>query len=295
MTIYSQIAQEGAIVDLSQRTQLRLRGADRVRYLNGQVTNDVRKLKADRALYACVTTAKGKLFADVFISAEADALRIDADPSVGETLPLRLERYIISDDVSLEDISGRLGLLHFIGPIAATVSGVASNRFGVEGIDVSGSPQAIAELLAQAKVPVLDESMQEVLRIEHGVPRWGCELDENTLPAEAGLDQTAIDFHKGCYIGQEVISRIKSVGHVNRILRGFIANEALQSGMALFDSEGRRVGQLTSATQSFALARPIALGYLKRGVTESVLQARLNEGGPGIQVEVSDLPFGVSR
>ena len=140
--------------------------------------------------------------------------------------------------------------------------------------------------------------MVETLRIEAGIPRWGAELSEDTIPVEAGLDKTAIDYHKGCYIGQEVISRIKSVGHVNKELQGFISTDdrPLKAGMLLAtpDAPDRKAGWLTSVTYSFALEKPVALGYLKRGTAAETLNARpANDAGTEntYPVLVKELPF----
>jgi folate-binding protein YgfZ len=143
---------------------------------------------------------------------------------------------------------------------------------------------------------ILDETLADLIRIEAGVPRWGYELDENTLPPEAGLDGTHIDYHKGCYIGQEVISRLKSVGHVNRQLIGFVAEDAtapLEPGMSLFAAaDGPPIGLLTSTAYSFAFEKPIALGYLRRGSPSGALFAREADatGTPAV-VTVRELPI----
>jgi len=142
---------------------------------------------------------------------------------------------------------------------------------------------------------VIDEPLAETLRIEAGIPRWGFELGEDTLPPEAGLDRTHIDYHKGCYIGQEVISRLKSVGHVNRQLTGFVseAGAPLSPGMAIFAAaSATQTGVLTSAAYSFALEKPIALGYLKRGSPLDGLIARPVESTDAeVRVVVRTLPF----
>ena len=143
---------------------------------------------------------------------------------------------------------------------------------------------------------ILDETLADLIRIEAGVPRWGQELDENTLPPEAGLEPTHIDYHKGCYIGQEVISRLKSVGHVNRQLTGFIAEGGtpLAAGLRLFPAGAgaASVGLLTSVAFSFALEKTIALGYLKRGSPTGALHARAADGtGASAIVTVQELPF----
>ncbi len=299
---YHDLLRRGGLADLSDRVQLRLTGADRVRFLNGQVTADVRKLTPGRTMPACVTTAKGKLCADIFITATADALLLDADVSLRDTLAARIERYIIADDVALEDLTGTLHLLHVFGEAPDALPGFAAsgaNRFGRTGIDLWLDAAEFAghwARLAAARV-VMDEALRETLRIEAGIPRWGRELTEDTLPPEAGLDRTHIDYHKGCYIGQEVISRIKSVGHVNRELTGFVSEGGvpLVAGWAVFPSEAEAAkphGTLTSAAWSFALEKPIALGYLKRGAPAGGLIARpADSTGPGVRVTPQRLPF----
>jgi len=133
------------------------------------------------------------------------------------------------------------------------------------------------------------------MRIEAGVPRWGAELSEDTLPPEAGLEEAAIDYHKGCYIGQEVISRIKSVGHVNRRLAGFTAAGPLAPGMTLHAPEepARNAGEITSAAWSFGLECWAGLGYLKRGLAHgayAMLDARSPDGA-AVSVQVRELPL----
>jgi len=302
--LYAQIATRGAVAELP-RAKFRLTGADRLRYLNGQVSNDVRKLTPAAAMQACVMTAKGKMSADIFISAAADWLLVDAEPSLRETLAARFEKYIISDDVTLEDVTDDLTLVHIIGTLppafsAGDTPARTSRRYGRPGLDIlvkSDEVSAAIAQLSQHLVPI-DDAMLETLRIEAGIPRWGFELGEDTIPVEAGLDRTAIDYHKGCYIGQEVISRLKSIGHVNRHLHGFISTSGapLEPGMRLFTpaDPAREIGRLTSAAYSFALEKPVALGYLKRGTVADTLEARpANEtgGGTACPVTVKELPI----
>ncbi len=303
--LYARIKTIGGIADLSARAKFRLTGSDRVRYLNGQLTSDVRKLNAGESQYACVTTAKGKLCGDLFITAYPDSLFVDAEPSLRESLQARLERYIIADDAILDDVTGEYAILHQMlppGGHSSGVEGVARNRFasqvsdyeGVDFIVPSSQKEELWRLFAET-FPVIDAEMQEALRIEAGIPRWGFELNEDTLPPEAGLDRTAIDYHKGCYIGQEVISRLKSVGHVNRTLRGFIldlpseGDHAAFAGADLLDN-GKPAGRLTSTAYSFGLDTPVALGYLKRGIDGPRLTARAANGRT-CNAEVKELPL----
>jgi folate-binding protein YgfZ len=301
---YRRFREHGGVADLSGRVKLRLTGADRVRFLNGQVTANVTRLAAGRALPACVTTAKGRLCGDAMLHATGDALLLDADPTLREVLPPRFERYIIADDVTIEDVTDELRLIHMLGEVAPgadlvsdSVSVDRARRFGHDGWDLVLSADAFARVwpALTANVVELDEELQEIIRLEAGVPRWGCELDENTLPPEAGLDRTHIDYHKGCYIGQEVISRLKSVGHVNRELAGFISTAGpLAPGARLFapGDDEHPIGTLTSAAFSFALEKPIALGYLKRGAGfPEVLVRSADPTGPATIAATHALPF----
>ena len=261
--------------ELKNRTQLLFSGPDRLRYLNGQVTQDLRKLSVERALPACVTNAKGRLHADVWISDLGASLLVDAHPAVAESLLARLERYIVADDVSVEDQTLTHTLFHCLDnpslsstiPLAAPVQ---SSRLGIQGWDlrVLNADRAAAKLALGSG----DDSGAdwELLRISNGVPAWGLELSEDSLPPEALLDRTHIDYHKGCYIGQEVLSRIKSIGHVNRRLVLLTAPSAADSrGSQLFDpsnpsrDSGHSIGIITSITRSDQAS--LALAYLKRG------------------------------
>jgi len=296
--LYTRARERGALLDLSDRALWRLTGADRVRYLNGQVTNDIRRVRADAALPACVTTAKGRLSGVIFVSAGPDFLRIDAEPALREPLAARLERYIIADDVALEDATGSECLFHLVPPaFFATCPGAevrTAARLGKPGFDIIAPRAEYDRLLDHLAIShvLLPAPLAEVLRIEAGIPRWGAELTEETLPPEAGLDRTAIDYHKGCYIGQEVISRIKSVGHVNRHLAGFTAPEPLAAGMTLHPEAepDKLAGEITSAAWSFGLESWAALGYLKRGFADAALHARSTGGAP-VAVRVRDLPL----
>jgi folate-binding protein YgfZ len=296
---YARFRESGGVADLSTRAKMRLTGADRVRYLNGQVTANVKALVPGTALPACVTTAKGKLCGEVFISAGVakDALLLDAEPELCEALIARLERYIISDDVALEDVTEEFALLHFLRvppePLAARA--LRANRFGQAGWDLWLSTAEAGELLNE-ELP-LSAELLESIRVENGVPKWGTELGPDTLPPEAGLDRTHVDYHKGCYIGQETISRLRSVGHVNRELTGFTSPNGapLASGMRILPAgagpDERPLGQITSAAWSFALAKPIALGYLRRGSpTERLVAVPADGAASAIELALRPLP-----
>ena len=295
----------GGVTDLASRVKLLFQGGDRIRYINGQVTANIAAARCPSVIPACVTTAKGRLCADVFVSIGPSGVLVDADPAVAGLLPVRLERYIIADDVTMEDVTESIAIVHFAGvkpdavPEEIRAALVPANRFGVAGYDFfppfrKDLPPVWEKITAH--LPALSDDLLELIRIEHGVPRWGRELDETTLPPEAGLDRTHIDFHKGCYIGQEVISRLKSVGHVNRELRGFTSTDGapLAAGARIFSAAdaARDLGRLTSAAFSFALDRPIALGYLRRDAAGGEFLAAAPEAPDApVRIAVHPLPF----
>jgi folate-binding protein YgfZ len=217
------------LFDLSGRAKLRIAGSDRLRFLNGQVTNDVRKATESAAIEACVLSAKGKMNGHVFVSAERDCFLADADPELREVLLARLERYVIADDVQMEDVTDRLSIFHVLSPTAPALGDgwrlVSAHRFTESGWDVwidAALHDVVARQLSSA-FRFFDAASAEVFRVEEGVPRWGRELTEEIIPIEANLEARAIDYEKGCYIGQEVISRIKMSGQTNKRLCGLVS------------------------------------------------------------------------
>jgi folate-binding protein YgfZ len=284
--------------DLSGRVKLRVSGGDVERYLNGQITNDLRKADTTSAIQASILNAKGKLSAHVFISKETDqAYFLDADVELSGDLAPRLERYIIADDVQIEDVTERFSLFHFVGGSApaAPAGGrvVASERFGLPGWDLWADgvrPSQLQERFG-SDYTRCDETCAEIFRIERGIPRWGHELTSEFIPVEANLEATSIDYAKGCYIGQEVISRMKMSGQTNKRLCGVISlsDQALTKGtpLASEDEPIKEVGIVTSAARSVRLGKEIGLGYVKRG--HNANGTRLLAGG--VPVEIVPLPF----
>jgi tRNA-modifying protein YgfZ len=282
--------------DLSARVKLRVTGGDAFRFLNGQITNNLAKASGSAAIQASILNAKGKLSAHVFVSRENDqAFLVDAEPELREELPLRLDRYVIADDVQIEDVS--FSIFHFLGELPPTFAGslrtIAANRFGSVGWDVwFGSERApdIRRELAD-DFTFCDDECAEVLRIERGIPRWGRELTGEIIPVEANLEESSIDYAKGCYIGQEVVSRMKMSGQRNKSLCGLVllSGTALSPGTRLTSESdpGKDAGWITSATRSERFGKEIALGYVKRGYNTAGTHLQ----AAGIRVEVAALPF----
>ena len=261
--LWQRLQTEGGWLNLSGRAKWRLSGPDRVRYLNGQVTQDVRQADAGRALHACVTNAKGRIEGDVFFHAspEGDSLLIDAPAGQREALGLRLGRYLIADDAELEDVSEDWQLWHRFGP-GSDMQGLEANRLACAGRDVW--------LPAGAPVPAanpLTEDDAETLRILRGVPASPQELHGEVFPQEAGLEAEVMSFSKGCYVGQEVLSRIKSTGRMPRELAVWVAESGEpMAGAELWLPDGTRAGVITSAARHPLEGRLHGLGYLRQGV-----------------------------
>jgi tRNA-modifying protein YgfZ len=294
--------ERGLFLDLSARAKLRVTGADRLRFLNGQITNDLRKASETVAIEACVLNAKGKLNAHIFIAAFEESLLIDAEPELRETLRARLDRYIIADDVHIEDVTDEFSLFHVCTeerPTPGSGRVISARRFAATGWDIwsdSARHDAVRRELALA-YRFIDSAAADVMRIEEGLPRWGRELTDEIIPIEANLEQRTVDYEKGCYIGQEVISRIKMSGQTNKRLCGLISlnNTPLQAAMKLVapSASGKEAGWITSATHSQRLGKEIALGYVKRGFNKAATNLNALSVDPvgAIPVEVISLPF----
>src|SRR5262249_6643418 len=215
--------QDSAFLDLCARAKFRVTGADRLRFLNGQITNDLRKASETVALEACVLNAKGKLNAHIFIAPHGESFLIDAEPELREPFRTRLERYVIADDVEIDDITDEFSLFHVFteeSPMLEASRIVSGQRFATAGWDIWTAParyDAVRDQLSLTCV-FIDSAAAEVMRIEQGLPRWGHELTNEIIPIEANLEQRTIDYQKGCYIGQEVISRMKMSGQTNKRL-----------------------------------------------------------------------------
>lgn len=317
-----------AVLDLGFRGRFCLTGSDRVRLLHGQVTQDVQGLGRLRGCYAAFVTNKGKMQADAFVYALPDELLVDVEPGRAGLLLGRLEHYIVADDVQCIDVSPHYGLLSVQGPRAGAVLSrlglgvelpslplamahdadpvigdiyVANlPRAGAGGFDVFVPAGSQAMLLDKMVAAARDEGGRlagwealELARIEAGIPRFGADMDESNLPPEAGIEGRAVSYTKGCYIGQEVIARVRTYGQVAKALRG-LRVEAGGPTPAAGDrllKDGKDVGYLTSVARSDRAGGVIALGYVRRecNAPGTVLQARSASGDVG--AVVVPLPF----
>jgi folate-binding protein YgfZ len=253
------------------RCLLAFRGPDATRYLNGQITQDVRDL-GDRALPSCVTDAKGRLQAlvHVFRGADDDSIWIEGPANQAEELEARLTRYLIADEVEVENLSERWQLIHLVEPDPPPTAppGIVrrSLRAGADGFDLWLPAGPLPDLAP------LSAAEAESRRITGRIPAWGTELTPGMLPPEAGLDRNSISYHKGCYIGQEVLSRLKSAGRLNRKLAAFLVDPGSAAGDALGEPGATRpAGILTSvAPWPNGAGTHAALGYLDKSAFDAV-------------------------
>ena len=258
-------------IDLGQPSLLEFRGPDAVRFLNGQLTQDVRRVAGGKiSLPSCVTDAKGRLQFRVTVTEATDgALWVAGLAGWAEDLEARLTRYLIADDVEVEDRSGKYALHHFTGAMPEPPPGVVareSDRFGMAGTDWWIPVRQVVEFPGS----LLEGDALEALRIVNGVPLWGRELLAGMLPPEALLEETDISYHKGCYIGQEVISRIKSAGKVNRRLTRFVFDADVPVAPGPLENAA---GEVTSVAPLAVAGVRHALGYVKRGATDLCFKA----------------------
>jgi glycine cleavage system T protein len=322
---YRAVRQGVGLCDLSHRGLVRISGDDRKRFLHAMVSNDTANLQPGQGRYATLLTNKGRLVADFVVYADTDAYVLDLEPQMAPPFIAAIEEYVIADDVVFHDESPHWGLLSLQGPRAADVLTRAFERqvpelqtYAFTVWDLAGHPVRLIhrshtgelgyQLLApQEALPALWEALWQhreagnahavgmealdVLRIEAGIPLWGRDMNEETLPIEANLTE-AISYTKGCYIGQEVIARIDARGHVNRRLVGLLLDgHTLPAPGARIDSPEREVGWITSATHSPALQQNIALGYVRREVLTPGTSLTVQANGTPVGATVVDLPF----
>jgi folate-binding protein YgfZ len=321
---HAALVENVGVLDLSFRSRICLTGTDRIKFLHGQVTNDINRLTPGTGCYAALVSAKGRIQSDLNVYRLPDELLLDFEPGITQLVSQRLEKYVISEDVQITDVGPLYGLLSIQGPKARTLIEPAGEfstfpekpfafvtkampegevylmnhpRFGNAGYDLylpaASLPPFAERLFSGGGVPC-GWLAGEIARIEAGIPRFGADMDEANIALETGLENLAISFNKGCYIGQEVISRIRTYSEVAKSLRGLrLADDlkTLPAKDAKLYKDGKEAGYITSATWSPRLKANIALGYVRKGVnqTGAGLTLRLERGET--PAEVVELPF----
>jgi folate-binding protein YgfZ len=311
------------LVERSRDARLVVSGRDRASYLHGLLTNDITALASGQGCYAAYLTPQGRMITDLRVYELGDVILLVVGRDTKDTLLAKLDQFIFTEDVQLGDVTETYASVAIVGPdaarVVATVLGVTVDAvaalpehgnmradlagpsvivlrvtdLGEPGYDVLVEAEALPALRESALAAGarhVDEATAETLRIEGGIPRFHQDMDEETIPLEAGIESRAISLTKGCYLGQEVIIRVLHRGHgrVARKLVGltFPEGEVPEAG-AIATHDGRAIGHVTSAAWSHALHRPIALAYLHRDFTEPSSRVLVN----GVQADVTTLPF----
>jgi folate-binding protein YgfZ len=330
---YRALREASALLDRSWRGRLRLTGEDRRDYLQGLLTNDIAALRAGTGCYAALLTAQGRMISDMYVVETGAAILMDVEREAAARVFAHLEQFVFSEDVQVADVSDAVAQLGVFGPEAAevvlrvldpsspgfSVEDLAALRplenrstafggtpmwvvrrddIGVLGFDLmidSGKAVLLAAAVRQAGAVEVGQAEAETTRVEAGRPAFHQDMDEETIPLEAGIEDRAISLTKGCYVGQEIIIRVLHRGH-GRVARRLVGL-TLESettvparGDRIRGGE-REIGTVTSAVWSPALQRPIALGYVHRDFVEPGTKVSVASGDATLSARVTRLPF----
>ena len=305
---YRALTERAGVLDRSELGKLALTGGQAAEMLNGQVSNDVEALAAGTGCYAALLTNKGKMLGDLRVLNAGDELVLLTERAALQALFDQLRRGAIGWDAELHKRTLQHGLLSVIGPHARGVAGASdlpatehANRhaelggapvllvatdLGVDVLCAADDTARVHDALLHAGGVAVDEAAAEVVRVESGRPRYGSDLDDTTIPQEAGLNDRAVSFTKGCYVGQETVARLHWRGKPNRHLRGLRLSAPAVTGTPLRLGD-REVGRLGTVVLSPAHG-PIALAIVRR---EAGPGDTLAVGDGALSAQVVDLPF----
>ncbi len=320
---YSTVRDGGAgLIDQSSRGRILVSGSEGVMFLNGLITNDMKTLAANSWMTAAFANVQGRLLAAVRIAHRADGFLIDTERATRETVITLLDRFTLAGDFHLQDLTDKTSMLSVQGKGAteiisrvfgeeaarverqkmvnapfgdAAVNVIRATHTAEDGfdlfIDANGSSKLSDALTAGSAAPISNATF-ETLRIEAGVPLYGIDMDENNVVTETNLED-AVSFTKGCYLGQEIIVRIKHRGHVAKKLSGVILDDAtpVPRNSKIISSEGKEIGRVTSSAFSPRLGRAIALGYLKYDYLAAGTEVKVAAPESQTNATVADLPF----
>jgi tRNA-modifying protein YgfZ len=315
---YRTLTEGCGLVDRSERGKLALTGAGAKEFLAGQTTNDIEALAPGQGCYAAFLTPKGKMLGDLRVLDLGEELFLDTERVALQALFDMIRRFKIGYQVELHKRTVECSSFSLIGPGATRIAGaerlagdehanmrveiggVASvlvrTDLGVDAICDAAAHETVREALLEAGAQPASEQAAEIVRVEHGRPRYGIDLDDTVIPQEAGLNERAVSFTKGCYVGQETVARLFYKGKPNRHLRGLRLSEPVEPGAELLaDRRSRRstiggeraVGRLTSTVTSPSYG-PIGLALVRR---EAEPGATLSIGERDIGAEIVELPF----
>jgi tRNA-modifying protein YgfZ len=328
---YLTLRRAAGILDRSERGKIVLTGSDRRSYLHGLLTNDIVGLAPGQGCYSAYLTPAGRMVTDMLVFETGDVVLLDVPPQPKDLLLERLDQFIFTEDVALGDVSGSFCSFGVYGPQAAAVvrRALQETPEGGPTADIAGfalyqnvratyagEPVVVARVddhglgfnlyadrrfaeslrasLVQAGGSLVGREAADTVRIENGRPAFGQDMDDTTIPLEAGIEDRAISFTKGCYVGQEVIVRVlhRGKGRVARRLCGLLLEgETVPSAGDRIQSGERDVGRVTSATFSFAQQQPAALAYLQRDFTEPGTVVSITHNQSSLAGRVVELPL----
>jgi len=298
---YLALRTSAAWLDLSNRGEIIVTGEDRARLLHAMTTNQVQNLKPGEGCYAFFLNAQGRILSDMNLFCRENDFLLDVEPETREVIYQHLDKYIIADDVTLEDATDRLATLALEGPQAFAAAErlglpipenawahAAWNHVTVANVSATGAPGLRLFVPADEKphlieqfagIPQASPVAARVVRLEHFQPRYGEDILSTTLSGETQQPH-AVNFNKGCYLGQEIVERVRSRGLVHRLLAGveIEATEPPEADARLFQGD-QDVGKMTSAAFSPALGKVAGLAYVRRELAE-----------PGTEVSVNGHP-----
>jgi len=304
---YRALTEGCGLVDRAGRGRLALTGPERREFLHGQVTQDIETLEPGHGRYAALLTHKGKMLSDLRVLDLGDELLLSCERAGLQELFNMIRRYKLGADVELHKRTLEMGELSLIGPDARRIAGatelgpdehdnvratigehdviLVATDLGVDVFCDAEATEGVRGTLLAAGAVEVTEAAAELVRVERGRPRYGVDVDDNTIPQEAGLNERAVSFTKGCYVGQETVARLFYRGKPNRHLRGLRLSAEVEPGTPLLLGE-KEVGRLTSVAVS-PTHGPIGLALVRRqaepGATISV--------GEDATAEVVELPF----
>jgi folate-binding protein YgfZ len=318
---YRRLTDHGGWFDRSGRSRLEISGPDRAKFLHNLVTCEVKRMAQGSGSEAFVTSPQGKTLAYVTILATDRAILLRTEPESLEGILPHLRKYGVFDDVAIEDVSATTFEYHLAGPrIAEALAGqgydslpgqplghvsvsmagaevrfIRESPIGRPGLTLLGpieAAESVKSLLADSALTEFDGSVFEILRIEAGTPVSGRDVTPNHLPQEVGRDAQAINFVKGCYLGQETVARLDALGHVNKILKGLkVEGDVVPPPGTSMTFEGKAVGTVTSSAWSPGWGAPIALAYVRVAQAEPGTRLTLTIEGGEAQAVVADLPM----
>lgn len=288
------------------RGRLLLSGEDRRSYLQGLLSNDIAALTAGTGCYATLLTAQGRMISDMRVFELGDGVLLDLEAGVTESVRAHLDMFVITEDVVVTNVTATTAQVGLYGPkaddILASVKAqglvflyeLPSSDLGIEGIDLvvaSADSAGLMEALVEAGAVLIDRETTDVTRIEAGIPRFLVDMDSTTIPLEAGIEDRAISLTKGCYVGQEVIIRVlhRGGGRVAKKLVGLAVDGSADPGDLVL-SDAREVGRVTSAADSPALGKRLALAYVHRDFVQPGTTLNVKTAAGETPAAVVELP-----